>query len=168
MAEHMVFGMHDAHGLPVTVVRFFNVYGPRQNPFGEAGVVAIFARQLLTGQPCTINGDGLTTRDYVHVSDVADAFVRAVGRGHGLINVASARERTVLEIHDAVRKHIGGPVADPRHGPALPGEVRRVCLDIARAAEQLGWWPRVGLDEGVGTVVTWLAAELRSADACGS
>jgi UDP-glucose 4-epimerase len=159
---------HEIHGLDYVAIALGNVYGPRQNPFGEAGVVAIFARQMLAGQPCTINGDGLTTRDYVHVSDVADAFVRAVGRGHGLINVASARERTVLEIHDAVRKHIGGPVADPRHGPALPGEVRRVCLDIARAAEQLGWRPRVGLDEGVGTVVTWLAREMRSADACGS
>ena len=156
---------HEIHGLDYVAVALGNVYGPRQNPFGEAGVVAIFARQQLAGQPCTINGDGLTTRDYVHVRDVADAFVRAVDRGHGLINVASARERTVLEIHDAVRAAVGyGAVAAPRHGPALPGEVRRVCLDITRAAEQLGWRPRVGLAEGVGTVVTWLAKE----NACGS
>ena len=159
---------HDIHGLDYVAIALGNVYGPRQNPFGEAGVVAIFARQQLAGQPCTINGDGLTTRDYVHVSDVADAFVRAVDRGHGLINVASGRERTVLEIHDAVRAQVGGASTVPRHGAALPGEVRRVCLDITRAAEQLDWRPRVGLKEGVGTVVTWLARETRSVDACGS
>jgi UDP-glucose 4-epimerase len=159
---------HEIHGLDYVAIALGNVYGPRQNPFGEAGVVAIFARQMLAGQPCTINGDGLTTRDYVHVSDVADAFVRAVDRGHGLINVASAQERTVLEIHDAVRAQVGGPLAAPRHGAALPGEVRRVCLDISRAAKHLDWRPRVGLEEGVGTVVTWLAREMRSADACGS
>jgi UDP-glucose 4-epimerase len=160
---------HEIHGLNYVAIALGNVYGPRQNPFGEAGVVAIFARRQLAGLPCTINGDGLTTRDYVHVSDVADAFVRAISRGHGLVNIASARERTVLEVHDAVRAQVGdGTAAAPRHGPPLAGEVRRVCLDITRAAEQLDWRPRVGLEEGVGTVVTWLAEQTGSAGACGS
>lgn len=146
---------HDNYGLDYVALALGNVYGPRQTPFGEAGVIAIFAQRMLAGQPCVINGDGLTTRDYVHVADVADAFVRAVDHGHGLINVASAREHSVLEIHDAIRARIGNELP-PVHGSPLPGEVRRVCLDITRASVELGWRPCVGLAEGIETVVTWL------------
>jgi UDP-glucose 4-epimerase len=151
---------HQIHGLDYAALALGNVYGPRQNPFGEAGLVAIFAQRMLSGKPCVINGDGLTTRDYVHVTDVADAFVRAIDRGHGLINVASAREHSVLDIYDAVCGHVG-TAASVHHGPALPGEVRRVCLDVGRAARELNWRPRIELGEGVGTVVAWLAGRVR-------
>jgi UDP-glucose 4-epimerase len=145
----------ELHGIESVALALGNVYGPRQSPFGEAGVVAIFAQRLLSGQSCLINGDGRTTRDYLHVSDVADAFVRAVDRGHGLINIGSGRERQVLEIHDRVAERVGsGP--PPTFGAALPGEVRRVCLDIGRAAARLDWSPRVGLTDGIASVVDWL------------
>ncbi|MFF7725837.1 NAD-dependent epimerase/dehydratase family protein [Streptomyces sp. NPDC008001] len=149
---------HRIHGLEYAALALGNVYGPRQTPFGEAGVIAIFAQRMLDGRPCVINGDGLTTRDYVHVSDVADAFVRAVGAGHGLINISSATEHSVQEIHDAVRQETGG-TEPPRFGPALPGEVRRVRLDNSRALEQLGWAPQVPLPSGIRSVVGWLRAE---------
>lgn len=159
---------HDIHGLEYSALALGNVYGPRQTPFGEAGVVAIFAQRMLSGQPCVINGDGLNTRDYVYVSDVADAFVRAMDRGHGLINIASAHERSVLDIHEAVKKRVGRALP-PQFGPPLSGEVRRVCLDIARAKEQLGWVPRTGLAEGVDSVVDWIASRpLRTRDPAGA
>lgn len=146
---------HELHGLDYAALALGNVYGPRQTPYGEAGVIAIFAQAMLDRRPCVINGDGLNTRDFVHVSDVADAFVRAIGLGHGLINVSSAREHSVLEIHDALRRQIGH--AEPhRFGPPLPGEVRRVCLDNSRALEQLGWAPKVSLQDGIRTVISWL------------
>lgn len=153
---------HEHHRLDYVALALGNVYGPRQTPFGEAGVVAIFAERMLSGKPCIINGDGLTTRDYVHVTDVAEAFVRAIHRGHGLINIASAQEHSVLEIYDAVRRHVGA-AHPPVHSDPLPGEVRRVCLDIVRAADQLDWRPRIGLADGVGTVVAALAAAPESA-----
>jgi len=148
---------HEHHGVDWVALALGNAYGPRQSPFGEAGVVAIFAERMLSGRPCTINGDGLTTRDYVHVTDVADAFVRAAARGHGLINVASGQERSVLDILEALRAHVGS-AQEPVYGEPLTGEVRRVCLDIGRAANQLGWAPRIPFEQGVGTVVEALAA----------
>lgn len=150
----------EIHELQWVALALGNVYGPRQAPSGEAGVVAIFAQRILSGLPCIINGDGRTTRDFVHVTDVADAFVRAVDRGHGLINVASARESSVWEIYETVRAQIG-IAASFEHGPPLAGEVRRVCLDIDRAERELGWRPAVELAEGVGSVISWLSMRMR-------
>ena len=143
-------------GLDYAALALGNVYGPRQTPSGEGGVVAIFAHCMLSGQPCVINGDGLTTRDYVHVSDVADAFVRAADRGHGLINVASAQERSVLNIFRALQAATGS-TEPPIFGPSLDGEVRRISLDINRAQRELGWSPKVGLRAGIESVIHWLS-----------
>ncbi|MGA5430149.1 NAD-dependent epimerase/dehydratase family protein [Streptomyces koyangensis] len=148
----------EQYGLSYAALALGNVYGPRQRPDGEAGVVSIFAGRMLAGLPCVINGDGETTRDYVHVRDVADAFVRAVDRGEGDINIGTGVETSVREIHRTLDEVLGLGHR-PQFGPPLAGEVARVALDPARAAEQLGWRPTVGLVEGARSVCDWLRAE---------
>ncbi|MFD5446006.1 NAD-dependent epimerase/dehydratase family protein [Streptomyces tendae] len=143
------------HGLDYVALALGNVYGPRQDPGGEAGVVAIFARRMVRADTCVINGDGRTTRDFVYVADVADAFVRAAERGSGLINIGSGHETSVLDVHAALSRAVGFGQA-PIHADELPGEVRHVCLDTTRAATELGWRARTGLDEGIQDVVAWI------------
>ncbi|MFF1708291.1 NAD-dependent epimerase/dehydratase family protein [Streptomyces sp. NPDC058252] len=145
----------EVHGLAYAALALGNVYGPRQDPDGEAGVVAIFARRMLSGQRCVVNGDGLTTRDFVHVDDVADAFVRATGHGGGLINIGTGRPSSVLDIHAAVAAATGFTGA-PVFGDQLPGEMRHVRLSTERAAEQLGWRAGTDLHEGVASVANWV------------
>jgi len=138
------------HGMSGVSLRFANVYGPRQNPHGEAGVVAIFCARILAGQPCLINGDGLQTRDYVYVGDIADAALLALERHEvtGPVNLGTGRETTVVTIFEQLRTAAGGR-AEARHGPPRPGEQRRSVLDASRAAQTLGWRPRVSLAEGL-------------------
>jgi len=142
----------EEHGMAYACLALGNVYGPRQNPEGEAGVIAIFAQRLLEGRPCLVFGDGHNTRDYVYVGDVADAFVRALEQGGGLINVGTGVETSVLGIHAALAKALDSDAA-PVHEPALPGEVRRICLAVERAEQQLGWRPRVSLEDGIPEVI---------------
>ncbi|MGH7313544.1 MAG: NAD-dependent epimerase/dehydratase family protein [Candidatus Rokuibacteriota bacterium] len=131
-------------------LRLANVYGPRQNPHGEAGVVAIFTHRLLGGEPCLINGDGEQTRDYVYVDDVAEAVARALARVEavGVFNIATGAETTVNELY---RRLTGLAQIDraPVHGPAKPGEQRRSVLDAGRVKTVLGWTPATALDEGL-------------------
>jgi UDP-glucose 4-epimerase len=148
-----VFGK--VHGLEFIALRYANVYGPRQDPHGEAGVVAIFAERLLAGREVTINGDGAQTRDYVFVDDVVDANLRAAESASlGAFNIGTGRQCDVNELytHIAMAASVERP---PRHGPAMPGEQRTSCLDVARAAELLGWHPRVGLEDGISRTVGW-------------
>ncbi|KOV61469.1 hypothetical protein ADL01_30975 [Streptomyces sp. NRRL WC-3618] len=145
----------EVHGLSSVALALGNVYGPRQDPGGEAGVVAIFARRMLNGQRCVVNGDGLTTRDFVHVDDVAEAFALATERGSGLINIGTGRSSSVLDIHAALAATTGFTGA-PVFGAPLPGEMRHVRLSTDRAAEQLGWRAGIGLQEGVNSVVRWV------------
>jgi UDP-glucose 4-epimerase len=145
----------ELHNLEFTALALANVYGPRQDPFGEAGVVAIFAGRLLAGQPCTIYGDGTQTRDFVFVDDVVDAFARAADRGGGLvINVGTGTETSVNELYRAMISHVG---VDRPAMPAAarPGELQRSCLDPGRAAIQLGWRPWTTLEEGTAAVLDW-------------
>jgi UDP-glucose 4-epimerase len=137
------------HGLSGVVLRLANIYGPRQNPHGEAGVIAIFTDRLLRGEPCIINGDGLQTRDYVYVGDVAEAALRALERPQvtGPVNIGTGVETTVVALFEALRAAFGH--GESRHGPARPGEQRRSLLDASRARQVLGWTARVGLDEGL-------------------
>lgn len=144
-------------GVEYVALALGNVYGPRQDPGGEAGVVTIFANRLLHGDECTINGSGAITRDYVYVSDVVDAFVRAATRGSGLINLGTGVETSVSAVYRTVARHVGTSLP-PRYGPGLSGEVRRVCLNPARASRQLGWHPTVAFDDGVGRMVAHLRA----------
>ena len=150
VAAELYLGCWEAlHGLSGVVLRLANIYGPRQNPHGEAGVIAIFTDRLLRGEPCIINGDGLQTRDYVYVGDVAEAALRALERPQvtGPINIGTGVETTVVALFEALRAAFGH--GESRHGPARPGEQRRSLLDASRAREVLGWTPRVGLDEGL-------------------
>ncbi|PJE21541.1 MAG: UDP-glucose 4-epimerase [Mycobacterium sp.] len=133
-----------------------NVYGPRQDPHGEAGVVAIFAQALLEGRPTKVFGDGSNTRDYVFVDDVVDAFVKASGDAGGgqRFNVGTGVETSDRQLHTAVAAAVGGP-DDPEFHPPRLGDLTRSCLDIGLAAEVLGWRPQVQLDEGVRRTVEY-------------
>jgi UDP-glucose 4-epimerase len=143
----------ELHGLEFTALALANVYGPRQDPHGEAGVVAIFAGALVAGRPCTIFGDGLHTRDYVYVDDVVDAFARAGRRGGGLIlNVATGSETSNLDLYWLMATAAGSS-APPQHGPERHGDVLRNALDPHRAAIHLGWKPWTPVSEGVARVI---------------
>ena len=132
------------------VLRLANVYGPRQNPHGEAGVVAIFADRLLRDEPCVINGDGEQTRDFVFVEDVAEAVVRGLERmdATGVINIGTGVETTVNAIYARLAR-AAGVTRPATHGPAKPGEQRRSALAAGRAASVLGWTPVTALGEGL-------------------
>jgi UDP-glucose 4-epimerase len=145
----------ELHSLEFTSLALANVYGPRQDPHGEAGVVAIFAGLLLDGAPCTVYGDGEQTRDFVYVDDVVDAFVRAADRGTGLLcNIGTGVETSVNQLYTVMAAAAG--VADPpRHAPARPGELARSALDPGRAALHLGWSPWTSIEEGTAEVIRW-------------
>jgi UDP-glucose 4-epimerase len=145
------------HGLDYTALALANVYGPRQDPHGEAGVVAIFAGRLLAGEPCTVFGSGEQTRDFAYVEDVVDAFARAADGAPGaLVNVGTGEETSVNRLY-TVMADTAGADAEPIRAEARPGELDRSALDPSRAAELLGWKPRYGLQEGVGRVLDWFA-----------
>jgi UDP-glucose 4-epimerase len=136
-------------GLEYTALALANVYGPRQDPHGEAGVVAIFAGLLLSGDQAVIFGDGSQTRDFVFVDDVVDAFVRAADRADGmLLNVGTGVETSVRELYE-VMAGVTGVTAAPRHDAPRTGELQRNALDAHRATTELGWTPQVSLRDGV-------------------
>jgi UDP-glucose 4-epimerase len=136
-------------GLEFIALRYANVYGPRQDPHGEAGVVAIFAQRLLRDAAVTINGDGLQTRDYVYVDDVVRANLAAMSsRTPDAVNIGTGVETDVDGLYERLRR-ISGTEARAVHGDAKPGEQRRSCLDIGHARTALGWEPSVALDEGL-------------------
>ena len=142
----------ELHSLEFAALALANVYGPRQDPHGEAGVVAIFAERLLRGQPVTIFGDGEQTRDFVYVDDVVDAFVRAATKGGGLVcNIGTGRETSVNTLFREMVVQAGVD-AVPAFKPLRAGELARNCLDPSRAGIQLGWSPWTEL--GVGTAAT--------------
>jgi UDP-glucose 4-epimerase len=152
----------ELHNLEFTALALANVYGPRQDPHGEAGVVAIFAGLLLSGKPCTIFGDGTQTRDFVYVDDVVDAFARAAGRGGGLLlNIGTGRESSVNDLYQTMAAAAGvdRPAA---FAPARAGELQRSCLDPGRAAIHLGWKPWTSLDEGSVGVLDWFRQQSES------
>ncbi len=133
-----------------------NVYGPRQDPHGEAGVVAIFSRALLGGKPTRVFGDGSHTRDYVFVDDVVDAFVKASGgAGGGMrFNVGTGVETSDRQLHTAVAAAVGA-ADDPEFHPPRLGDLERSCLDVSLAKKVLGWSPGVALDDGVRRTVEY-------------
>jgi UDP-glucose 4-epimerase len=144
------------HGVAFTALALANVYGPRQNPDGEAGVVAIFASRMLVGQTPTIFGDGNQTRDYVFVDDVVHAFALAAGRGDGrLVNVGTGLETSVNGLSRLLAA-LSGFTGQPAQGPARPGDLRRSALDPSLAEEVLGWRPWTHLEDGLGETVAYL------------
>ncbi|MCL4292901.1 MAG: GDP-mannose 4,6-dehydratase [Acidimicrobiia bacterium] len=145
----------EAQGLEYTALAFANIYGPRQDPHGEAGVVAIFAGKLLAGQRPTIFGDGKQTRDFVYVDDAVDALVRASERGGGLLlNIGTGTETSVQELFDAMARAVG--FRQPAvYASARAGEVPRSALDPTRAGMHLGWQPWTSIDEGVARTIEY-------------
>jgi UDP-glucose 4-epimerase len=141
---------HQAFAMPYIALRYANVYGPRQSTRGEAGVVAIFLSLLLGGKTPVINGDGRQTRDYVYVGDVVAANVAALEADFvGPINIGTGVETDVVTLFKHLRDAVGVPRAEAQHGPAKIGEQRRSSVDATRAAERLGWRPKVALAEGL-------------------
>ena len=163
------------HGMTTVALRYANVYGPRQNPHGEAGVVAIFCRRMLAGETTTINGDGKYIRDYVYGPDVAKANAAAFtatlpGRFNAYnvgtsiptdVNVLAARLRNACQ---AALKARGSTiiVPEPVHGPARAGDLRSSLVSAAKAERELGWRPTVGLEEGLCETMEWFAARSES------
>jgi UDP-glucose 4-epimerase len=149
-AERYIAVWEALSGATAVALRYANVYGPRQNPRGEAGVVAIFSDRLLAGASCVINGVGEQTRDYVYVEDVARATVLAVNAAGvgGALNIGTGVETSVNDLYRRLTTAVGITAA-PRHGPAKSGEQRRSALDACRARAALGWTPTTSLDEGL-------------------
>jgi UDP-glucose 4-epimerase len=148
------------HALEFSALALANVYGPRQDPHGEAGVVAIFAERILRGQDVTVYGDGEQTRDFVFVDDVVDAFVRAATRGGGLVcNIGTGSETSVNHLL-ATMADVAGVEVTAVQAPLRQGELLRSCLDVERAAIQLGWRPWTELADGIGPVLEFVRARL--------
>jgi UDP-glucose 4-epimerase len=157
-AEQYVVLYNRLHGTGHTVLRFANVYGPRQDPGGEAGVVAIFCAQVLAGERPTIYGDGRQTRDYVYIGDAVAAFLAAADRGRpGIWNIGSGTEVSVLHLALVISKVAGRPV-DPLFAAARPGELLRSALASDRARRDLGWAATTSLQAGVARVYRWIEA----------
>jgi len=153
--EHYLRIFSKIYGIDSAILRFANVYGPRQTVKGEAGVVAIFLQRLSSGEPVVINGDGGQTRDFVFVGDVARfAALAAEQRLSGVFNVSTGVETSVNDIHERLRRLTGSSSAVERRS-AVPNEDRRCSLDPSRAAEAVGWRAEVDLDEGLRQ--TWAA-----------
>jgi len=147
--EHYLRYYQREHGLTPISLRYANVYGPRQNGQGEAGVVAIFIEKFLAGQQPVINGDGLQTRDFVYVGDVVAANLKALEYPlPGTFNIGTGRETDILTIYLKLQEIACSP-RGPVHGPAKPGEQRRSALDSTLALEKLGWEPTVALEDGL-------------------
>jgi UDP-glucose 4-epimerase len=139
------------HEVPAVSLRYGNVYGPRQDPLGEAGVIAIFCGKLLSGERPTIFGDGTQTRDYVYVSDVVAANLAALEHPEatGAYNVGTEREASVLDLVEVLRRISSQDDFEADFAPPRKGEVQHIALDTTRAREELGWQAQVGLDEGL-------------------
>jgi UDP-glucose 4-epimerase len=137
--------------VPAVSLRYGNVYGPRQDPLGEAGVIAIFCGKLLSGEKPTIFGDGTQTRDYVYVSDVVAANLAALDHPEATAayNVGTEREASVLDLVEVLRRISGQDDFEAEFAPPRKGEVQHIALDTTRAREELGWQAQVGLDEGL-------------------
>jgi UDP-glucose 4-epimerase len=166
-AELHLAAFERLHGLRWAALRYANVYGPRQDPHGEAGVVAIFAGAMLEGRRPTIFGDGLHGRDYVHVDDVAEANALALRTGAtGVFNIGTGAVTTTREVFDHLRSALSF-AEEPAYGPEGAGDVRRIALDARRAARALGWRPRISVAEGLGRTAAWLR-DRRARDAGGA
>ena len=147
------------YGMAYVALRYPNVYGPRQDPHGEAGVVAIFTRQMLAGEQPTIFGDGSKSRDYVHVADVAAAsrLLVAAGDEGSVFNLGFGLEVSDRMIFDAVRDALGLDI-EPRFGEVRPGEVSRIALDATRIRAARGWQPTLDYKQGIARTVEWYKA----------
>lgn len=163
--EHYLFLYRHLYGLDYVVLRYPNVYGPRQNPHGEAGVTAIFSLAYLENRRPRINGDGEQLRDYVHVRDIARANLLAMDTGNHRIsgrifNIGWGRGRSVKELDSLIRRFVGTDLL-PEQGPALPEEILKISLDAGLAAEDLGWKPVISFEDGLSELVEYHRGRIR-------
>lgn len=153
--EHYLYLYRFLYKLDYTVLRYPNVYGPRQNPKGEAGVIAIFAGKMLDGETPTIFGDGKALRDYIYVADVAEANALALTRGAGeIINVGSETGTSVGELYAYLKKSIGFH-GEAKFAPLRPGEIQQIFLSGRKAKQVLGWSPQMTVERGLDATVEW-------------
>ena len=157
-AEEYLRSYNRLYGTRHIALRYGNVYGPRQDPKGEAGVVAIFLGALSRGEQAKIFGDGLQTRDYVYVGDVALATTDAVGQEQGVFNVGTGRETSVVELYELCAR-VAGSDTPAEHAPARLGELQRSFLDPELAASELGFRAMVGLEDGLRATWDWIREE---------
>jgi UDP-glucose 4-epimerase len=153
-------GMYDMAPICLALA---NVYGPRQNPHGEAGVIAVFGSAMIRGRPVTVYGDGTAARDYVYVDDVVDAFVRAGGAPlavSGTYNIGTGRQTTVTEVHRLISAVLDGSLP-PLYAAARTGELQAIALDATKAEKDLGWKPAVEVVEGIQRTIQWLRSTLK-------
>jgi len=159
--EHYLHYYHKTYGLESTSLRYANVYGPRQDPFGEAGVVAIFSQRMLRGEQPIINGNGMQTRDYINVGDVVEAHMAVLnGNLQGVFNVGTGRETTVNQLFRHILAITGAQVKEV-HGPERRGEQFRSCLDASKLQKQADWEPKVSLLEGLKYTVDYFREVLK-------
>ncbi|MHB8107542.1 MAG: NAD-dependent epimerase/dehydratase family protein [Candidatus Cryosericum sp.] len=158
-AERYIAYFHRTYGLETVVLRYANVYGPRQDPNGEAGVVGIFARHILLGQPCTVFGDGERTRDFVFVDDVAHANMLAMEGPLGTYNIGTGVETSLNRLLAAFGRVVGHPIAR-EYVAGRSGEVRRISLNAEKARRELGWQPSVSLEDGLAQTLAWVEQTL--------
>jgi len=148
---------HEVFGMPYAILRYANVYGPRQNSKGEAGVVAIFCDKILAGIQPEINGDGLQTRDFVYVQDVVEANMLVMQKNvSGFYNIGTGIETNINGIFDAISGHIGKGF-QRKYVSVMAGEQKRSCLDCSKAQRELGWDSKVSLNEGIVKTVHWFS-----------
>lgn len=159
-SEYYLHFYQQNYKIPYIALRYSNVYGSRQNPHGEAGVVAIFTNKLLQNETPVINGDGLQTRDYVYVGDVVEANKKALtSEKSGSFNIGTAKETNVIEIFTILKEIIGSKL-EAQHGPVKPGEQRRSCLDCGLAQKILDWEAKIDLKDGLTKTVGYFKNEI--------
>ena len=162
-AEYFFRFYSQAHGLEYMILRYGNVYGPRQNPYGEAGVCAIFSRLMLDGEAPTLYGEGTPLRDYVYVDDVVRANLLGLERPQCCaVNIASGEATTVRQLYDIIQSKTGFE-GEPVLAPLRPGEVDRIYLSVDRAEEVLGWEPLVSLEQGLEKTVDFIRRDRKGA-----
>jgi UDP-glucose 4-epimerase len=160
--EHYLYGFRRTRGLSYTALRYANVYGPRQNPHGEAGVVAIFCEGLLGKRAFRINGSGTDTRDYVYIDDVVRANLLALeSDACDHFNVGTGRQADTNTIHRLIAERLGKPLTVD-HGPDRPGDLRASALDSTKIGRELDWQAEVSLEDGIARTVDWFLAQERS------
>jgi UDP-glucose 4-epimerase len=161
--EHYLKTYKENFGLSYTILRYPNVFGPRQNPKGEAGVVAIFTLLMLEGKRPTIFGDGSKTRDYLFISDVVKANLCVLDKADGeILNLGTGRETKDIEVFEAIRKALGS-MLEPIFGQRRKGEIERICLDARAASKSLGWHPSLSFEEGIRKAVEYYRKAFTSA-----